>query len=99
MSAQIFAYPKVWKENTDFDSLLLSGEPVQVRAGVPDILSAKVTVEDLAGDIVTLLGGIPPAVVDVAKVVIQKGLGSSGVSLNAGLTSDLTLSCKTLTVK
>ena len=94
----LFAYPKVWREETDFNSLLLSGETVQVRAGVPDILSAKVTVEDLAGAIVTLLGGIPPSAVKVAKVVIQKGLGSSGVSLNAGLTSDLTLSCKALTV-
>ena len=92
----LFQYGKAWRENTDFNSLLLSGESVQVRAGIPDILSKKLTVEDLAGVIVTGLTGIPPAAVDVAKIVIQKGLGSSGISLNAGLTSDLTLSCKAL---
>ena len=93
----LFTHKKTWRGNTDFNSLLLSGEPVQVRAGVPDILSAKLTVEDLAGVIVTSLTGIPPVAVTVAKAVIRKGLGSSGISLNAGLTSDLTLSCKALT--
>ena len=94
----LFKYGKDWHDAEDFRSLLLNGTVVEVRAGVPDILSKSITVEDLAGVIVTATLAIPPAAVKVAKVVIQKGLGSSGISLNAGLTSDLTLTCKALRV-
>ena len=94
----LFKYGKDWHDAEDFRSLLLNGTVVEVRAGVPDIFSKSITVEDLAGVIVTATLAIPPAAVKVAKVVIQKGLGSSGISLNAGLTSDLTLTCKALTV-
>ena len=87
-----------WRDSESFNSFLLNGESVKVTAGVRDILSKKLSAVDLAGIIVTSMTGIPPIVVDVAEDVIKIGLGDSRISLNAGLTSNLTLSGEAIIV-
>ena len=94
----LFEYGKEWKNATDFRSLLLSGNSVQMRVESSDILSKRFTTADLAGIIATAALGIPPVAVKIGKKIIQIGLGTSGIRINAGLASDLTLSGKSLTV-
>ena len=87
-----------WRDSKSFNSFLLNGESVQITAGVRDILSKKLSAVDLAGVIVTATTGIPPFAVDVAEEAIKIGLGDSRISLNAGLTSNLTLSGEAIIV-
>ena len=94
----IFDLGPHWRESKSFNSFLLNGESVNVTAGVHDILSKKLSAVDLAGMIVTATTGIPPFAVDVAEDVIKIGLGDSRISLNAGLTSNLTLSGEAIIV-
>ena len=94
----IFDLGPHWRESKSFNSFLLNGESVKVTAGVRDILSKKLSAVDLAGIIVTATTGIPPFAVDVAEDVIKIGLGDSRISLNAGLTSNLTLSGEAIIV-
>ena len=94
----IFDLGPHWRESKSVDSFLLNGESVTVTAGIRDILSKKLSAVDLAGIIVTATTGIPPFAVDVAEDVIKIGLGDSRISLNAGLTSNLTLSGEAIIV-
>ena len=94
----LFEFGKSWEEHAPFNSFLLNGESVTVRARGPDILSKKLSAIDIAGLIVTATTGIPPFAVKVAKKVIKVGLGDSRIRLNAGLTSDFTFSGERITV-
>ena len=87
-----------WRNSKSFNSFLLDGKSVQIKAGVRDILAKKLSAIDLAGIIVTATTGIPPPMVDIAEEVIKIGLGDSRISLNAGLTSNLKLSGKEIIV-
>ena len=97
-SVTVFDLGPHWRDSESFNSFLLNGESVKVTAGVRDILSKKLSAVDLAGIIVTATTGIPPIAVDVAEDIIKIGLGDSRISLNAGLTSNLTLSGEAIIV-
>ena len=97
-TATAFDFGPHWRNSKAFNSFLLDGKSVQIKAGVRDILAKKLSAIDLAGIIVTATTGIPPPMVDIAEDVIKIGLGDSRISLNAGLTSNLKLSGKEIIV-
>ena len=97
-SVTVFDLGPHWRESKSFNSFLLNGKSAKVTAGVRDILSKKLSAVDLAGIIVTATTGIPSIAVDIADEVIKTGLGDSRISLNAGLTSNLTLSGEAIIV-
>ena len=86
---------KGWDEEKFFNSFLFGkDEFVQLDAGVRKILSADITVVEIAGAVSNILlsGGTAKVIVDKVVDIVSKYLADAGINFNAGLVNQLKLS-------
>ena len=92
-----------WTVSESFESLLFTGDPIEVRGGIRDMLRVELQVEHIVEMIiraVTASAGVPlPGIaIDILGDAFEIALGNAGISYNLGFLSTATLTGKSITV-